>query len=417
MEAPEDTAGAGLGKHAVLQTWREHPNRPLTTQVRILESLSDVPEAAWDALSEGDPAATPFTRWAFLEALEHTGCAVGDSGWLGRHVTLWEDGRLVAAAPAYLRGDSDGDFSRDWHWAEFASRAGIRYYPKLQVTVPFTPVSGRRLLVAADQDRARRVKELVTVLHEVAKDSGCSSWHVLFPDESEVDELAALGLARRQSFQFHFRNHGYKDYPDFLARGLDSKRRHQARRERGAAAGQGISLRTVRGDEIVADPKRWAGEVHRFHKATVDKLMWGRFWFNLPFYQRIFTRMPGPLEVVAAERDGRLVAGAFNVASKTRLFGRYWGCHEEHPFLHFHVCLYHSIDDAIARGLSVFEGGAGGEHKMSRGFEPSETYSAHAFLEPRLDRALRHHLELEGQSRAAELAQFRAARQHKGPKT
>jgi predicted N-acyltransferase len=379
-----------------------------TIKLRILESIADVPEADWDALVLHDPQANPFVRWAFLEAMEHSGCATARTGWKARHLTIWDGKQLVAAAPAYARADSDGDFSRDWHWAEFAQRAGFRYYPKLLVTVPFTPVSGRRFLVASGLERAPYVSALVTAARELAKEERYSSVHVLFAAEDEMPELTSAGLAQRQSYQFHWHNRGYTSYDDFLARALDSKRRHQARRERAAAATQGIALRTVRGEELASDAARWGKIAHDFHRSTVDKLMWGRPWLNLAFYQRIFTRMPGPLEVVAAERDGHFVAGAFNVASATRLFGRYWGCHEDHPFLHFHVCLYHSVDDCIARGLQVFEGGAGGEHKMSRGFEPTETYSAHAFTDPRLDRAIREHLVRESAERAAELEAWRA---------
>jgi uncharacterized protein len=386
----------------------------LSTKLRIHDSIADVPEADWDALVIHDARANAFVRWAFLEALEHSGCAAPRAGWKPRHLTLWQGGKLVAAAPAYARSDSDGDFSRDWHWAEFAMRAGFRYYPKLLITVPFTPVTGRRMLVASGLPRAPHVRALIEAARELAREERLSSVHVLFPDEDEMPELTAAGLAHRQSYQFHWHNRGYTSYDDWLKRGLDSKRRHQARRERGAAAGQGISLRTVRGEELAADAATWAKVAHDFHRSTVDKLMWGRPWLNLSFYQRLFTRMPGPLEVVEARREGHFVAGAFNVSSPTRLFGRYWGCHEDHPFLHFHVCLYHSIDDCIARGLQVFEGGAGGEHKMSRGFEPSETFSAHAFTDARLDRAIRDHLVQESAHRAAELAVWRARHQNRG---
>jgi len=388
----------------------------LPTKLRILDSIADVPEAEWDSLVTHDAEANAFVRWAFLEALEHSGCATTRTGWKPRHLTLWQGARLVAAAPAYARADSDGDFSRDWHWAEFAMRAGFRYYPKLLITVPFTPVSGRRFLVAPGLARAPHVRALADAARELAREDKLSSVHVLFPAADEMPELEAAGLAPRQSYQFHWHNRGYATYDDWLAGALDSKRRHQARRERAAAATQGIVLRTVRGEELAADAGAWARIAHDFHRSTVDKLMWGRPWLNLAFYQRVFTRMPGPMEVVEARRDGHFVAGAFNVASPTRLYGRYWGCHEDHPFLHFHVCLYHSIDDCIARGLQVFEGGAGGEHKMSRGFEPSETFSAHAFTDSRLDRAIRDHLAKEIEHRAAELAAWRAQHQNRGAK-
>jgi hypothetical protein len=362
--------------------------------VKVAGAMSDIPRAAWDALVDADPEANPLVSWAWLEALEHAGCASPRLGWAPRHLTLWRGDTLVAAAPAYLKADSDGDFSRDWHIAEFALRSGFRYYPKLVVTVPYTPVGGRRFLVAPGEDRARAVAALLGAARLLAREERLGGVHVLFPIDAEAAELEDRhGMARRRSIQFHWVNRGYTDYEDWLRRALDAKRRHQARRERAAAAGQGITIRTVRGAEIAADPGRWATTVHGFYRSTIDKLMWGRPWLNLAFYKRIFANMPGALEVVAAEREGRFVAGAFNVASRRRLFGRYWGCHEEHAFLHFNVCLYHSIDDCIRRGLEVFEGGAGGEHKMSRGFDPTETHATIELSDARLDRVVRDHLK------------------------
>jgi predicted N-acyltransferase len=192
---------------------------------------------------------------------------------------------------------------------------------------------------------------------------------------------------------------------DYLAR-FNSKRRHMLKREMAAAAGQGISIRTVRGEEIARDPARWARAAHALHRSTVDKLMWGRRWLNEKFYQQAFATMPDAVEVVAAEKDGQLVAGAFNVASATRLYGRYWGTFEEQPFLHFNVCYYHSIAECIARDLQVFEGGAGGEHKLSRGFLPALTYSAHEFADARLDRGMRAHLLAETPARTEDVARF-----------
>jgi predicted N-acyltransferase len=381
--------------------------------LKVLDSITDVPRAAWDALAAGDPEANAFTSWAFLEALEHSGCVSPRRGWTPRHLTVWEGRELVAAAPAYARDDSDGDFSRDWGWADAASRGGLRYYPKLSITAPFSPVSGRRFLVAPGRDRARLVKQLVDGARALARDERMSSVQVLFPAPAELPELEAAGLALRVSAQFHWRNAAFASYDDWLAT-LDAKRRHQARRERAAAGGQGITVRTVRGEELAADAKKWGRIAGALHISTVERLPWGRRWLDQAFYDRLFATMPGPLEVVAAERAGKVVAGAFNVASATRLFGRYWGCHEEHPFLHFHVCLYHSIDDCIRRGLQVFEGGAGGEHKLTRGFDPTETYSAHAFLDPRLDRAIRDHLVRESAALRRELQAYGERHPKKG---
>ena len=372
---------------------------------RALNAIAEVDRAAWDALA--DAKATPFVRWDFLHALEASGCASRRTGWTPRHPTLWRGGHLVAAAPGYLKDDSDGDFSRDWDWAQAAERAGLRYYPKLVLTVPFTPCTGRRILVAAGEDRAVLVQALLREAAAFCEEEGTASLHALFPDEGEAVEHARAGLAARVSYQFHWRNRGYRGVDDFLAR-FNAKKRAMLRREMAAPQKQGISIRTVRGDELAQDRLRWARAAHDLHRSTVDKLMWGRRWLNEKFYELVFAAMPGDVEVVAAEKGGRLIAGAFNVRSATRLYGRYWGCFEEHPFLHFNVCYYHSIAECIARGVEVFEGGAGGEHKLSRGFEPSLTWSAHRALDPRLDDALRGHLRAETPQRAEAIERYRA---------
>jgi predicted N-acyltransferase len=312
---------------------------------------------------------------------------------------------MLAAAPAYLREESDGDFSRDWGWAAAAERGGVPFYPKLCVTVPFTPVTGRRLLIAPGVDRMAAVEALGRAAVAVAREAGAQTVQFLFPTAAEADELASVGFARRIDFQFHWNNAGYQTPADFLAR-FNAKKRHQARRERAAPVAQGISLRTIRGEELAKNHKTLGRLAHDLHRSTVDKLMWGRRWLNRAFYDQIFATMPEPLELVVAEREGKVVAGAFNVASTTRLFGRYWGCFEDHPFLHFNVCLYHSIDDCIARGLEAMEGGAGGEHKIARGFLPAETFSAHAFLSPQLDKPLRAVIAQEAAQRHEALTRF-----------
>jgi len=369
-------------------------------EVRVLDSLSRVPSGDWDALLT--PRSTPFLRHAWLHALERSGCAGQRSGWLPRHLTLWRGSRLIAAAPAYAKDDSDGDFSRDWDLAASLERGRIRYYPKLALTVPFTPCTGERVLVAPGEDRAACVERIVRAAQELCASEGYPTWQALFPDEEGARELEQAGMALRVSWQFHWRNEGYRSMNDFLAR-FKSKRRHMLRREIAAPAEQGIGIRTIRDEELRADPARWAKAAHALHRSTVDKLVWGRRWLNEKFYLQVFEGMPDAVELVAAFRDGELVAGAFNVRSATRLYGRYWGCFEEHPFLHFNVCYYHSIADCIARGLSTFEGGAGGEHKLARGFLPALTWSAHGFADAQLDRAVREHLARETPARAASI--------------
>jgi uncharacterized protein len=372
---------------------------------RVLDAASEVRREEWDSLL--DERATPFVRWDFLDALERTGCASPRAGWTPRHLALFRGGRLVAVAPAYAKEDSDGDFARDWDWASAAARARLPYYPKLSITVPFTPCTGRRVLVADSESRADAVRAIVDGARGLMRREGIASVQVLFPLEDEARELAEAGLALRVGYQFHWRNDGYRTFDDFLAR-FRSKDRNSIRREMRAPKEQGIVLHTVRGEELLRTARERARSAYALHRSTIEKLMWGRGWLNQQFYEQIFTRMPEHVELVEARRDGALVAGAFNVASRDRLFGRYWGCFEEHPFLHFNVCLYHSVDDCIRRGLVAFEGGAGGEHKLSRGFLPSETWSAHAFADPRLDHALRSALRTETAERHASLERWLA---------
>ena len=372
-------------------------------RLQVLDSIASVPREAWDALL--DEAATPFVRWDFLEALEATRCASARSGWVPRHLAAYRDGQLVAVAPAYARSGSDGDFSRDWGWASAASRAGLAYYPKLSITVPFTPCTGRRILVAPGEDRERAVATIVGLARDLCRRERLGSLQVLFPLPGEAEELERAGLALRVDHQFHWRNEGYRTFDEFLAR-FRSKDRNAIKREMRAPAEQGIEIRTVRGEELVARSAGLAREAYALHRSTIAKLMWGRGWLNQAFYERVFSRLPEHVEIVEARKEGRLVAGAFNVASKDRLFGRYWGAFEEHPFLHFNVCYYHSIADCIARGVQVFEGGAGGEHKLPRGFLPALTHSAHLFLDPRLDRAVRDHLRGETEARKESVARY-----------
>jgi len=372
-------------------------------EVRVFANLNDIGKERWDALLS--PHSTPFMRFAWLSAMEDSGCAAPRAGWAPRHLTVWRKGQLVAAAPAWAKDDSDGDFARDWDLASASSGARLRYYPKLTMTVPFTPCTGERILVAPGEDRLTATELIVHAAKKVCADEQYATFQTLFPDAPGAGELTSAGLASRVSFQFHWTNEGYRSMDDFLAR-FNSKRRHMLKREMGAAEGQGVSICTVRGEELSRDTSRWAKVAHDLHRNTVDKLMWGRRWLNEKFYQLVFAGMPDAMEVVIAENEGAIIAGAFNVSSKTRLYGRYWGCYEELPFLHFNVCYYHSIAGCIARGLEVFEGGAGGEHKLARGFLPSLTYSAHAFLDPRLDRGLREHLLSETPAREESILRY-----------
>jgi predicted N-acyltransferase len=373
----------------------------------VHRAISEIPAAEWDALHAHErDEASPFVRHAFLSALEESGSAGARTGWVARHLALRRGGALVAAAPAWRRTGSDGDFSRDWDIAAAAERAGIRYYPKLVVGVPFTPATGRRLLVREGEDRAAAAEALLGAAREVVREERMGGLHVLFPPAAEARLLEALGLAVRVDFQYHWRNGGYRTMEEFLAR-FPSKRRNAIKRERAAPARQGIAIRTARGDELGLDPSRWAEECFALHRASTDRMTWGMRFVNRRFYERVIAGMPDAVEVVEARREGRLVAMAFNLASPARLYGRYWGAAEEHPFLHFNVALYHSIEECIRRGVATFEGGAGGEHKLARGFEPAETFTAHLLADGRLDGALRRHLAAEREERAGAVRRWR----------
>ncbi len=376
-------------------------------EVHVHSAIGAVPAPEWDSLWEHEPErATPFLRHAWLDALEQSGAVSPGRGWAPRHLSVRRAGRLVGAAPAYVKGDSDGDFGRDWHWADAAERAGIPYYPKLVLGVPFTPVAGRRLLVAPGEDRGEMCRRLVAGLRALCAAEAIRSIHVLYAWEDEARDLEEAGLALRLDFQYHWVNAGYRDFDAFLAR-FPSKRRNSIRRERAAPSRQGIAIRTVPGEELAAAASRWARDVARLHEDSVSRMAWGRRFLDRPFYERVFRDMPSSLEVVEARREGRLVAMAFNVVGRERLYGRYWGAAEEHPFLHFNVALYHSVEECIRRGLRVFEGGAGGEHKLARGFEPAETWSGHLFMDPRLDGAIRRHLAEERERSREAVATWR----------
>ncbi|MDY7226294.1 GNAT family N-acetyltransferase [Hyalangium rubrum] len=373
--------------------------RAPSLRLKVLESITDVPAAAWDALIS--PVAPPFVRHAWLSAMEESGSAQEETGWAPHHLTLWRGDTLVAASPAYRKFHSMGEYIYDFSWAQAASRMGVPYYPKLLLGAPLSPATAPRFLVAEGEDVGEARKALLKAALESAREADCSSVHVLYPTNEEADFLEGQGLARRMTLQFHWKNPGYRTYDDYLGR-FSSKRRHQLRRERGAAAEQGITLRTVPGTEF---GREHAKRAHDFYAATCERYSWGQVQLTPDFFARVFRAMPESMQLVEAVRDGKVVAGAFNVVSPERLYGRYWGCFEEHPFLHFNVCLYHSVEECIRAGRKVFEPGAGGEHKVARGFEPTAVHSAHHIFDAKLDKAIRDFLRRENAHLAPAVAE------------
>ncbi len=361
-------------------------------ELRAIHSIAEIQEDVWNALLRSDD--NPFVRWRFLEILERTACVSPERGWWPCHLTAWEGDDLLAAAPAYVKADSAGDFSRDWGFADAAMRNGLDYYPKMVIGVPFSPVPGRRILVRDGTPTHEVFPYLFHLASEVARQMELSSIHVLYHQADEADAFDKAGFAARVMVQYHWHNQGFSNDEDWLAT-LKSKRRTQIRRERSEPERRGIRIRTLRGAQLASDPGRWSDEAWRLYERNSRKHYWGGAYLNRSCFEALFEEFGDHVELVVAEKDGRVIAGATNLSTDTHLFGRYWGCHEEHPFLHFNVCLYHSISEAISRGIQVFEGGAGGEHKRNRGFDPSPVFTSHHFRHRGFHEAVARHLEEE----------------------
>jgi predicted N-acyltransferase len=355
----------------------------------MLERVRDVPREAWDALVGEDDS--PFVEHTWLDCLEEAGCVRPQAGWLPRHLALYRGDRLVAAAPAYVKGNSEGEFVFDWSWADLAHRLGVDYYPKVVVAVPFTPATGARALVAPGEDRDAVVAAFATALREWVESIDASSIHVLFPRDDEAAAWERAGFLRRAGLQFHWFREGATSFADYLER-FNAKRRHQIRREVAQPAKDGVTIETLAPQDVTPAVVR---AMHRFYLSTVDKYFYGRRYLNARFFQLVAERFRDRLAWVVAKKDGDLVAGAFNVQKGRVLYGRYWGADVELPFLHFNVCYYHGIAHCITYGLDVFEPGAGGEHKLARGFRPTETCSAHWIGNARLRAVLEPHLARE----------------------
>lgn len=347
-------------------------------EIRVLRSIEEVDRDAWDALVR--PEDSPFVEWTFLRTLEEAGCVEPDSGWLPCHLTLYDDDKLCGAAPAYLKGNSEGEFVFDWRFADLAHRFGVEYYPKLLLAVPFTPATGARFLVKPGYDRARAIELLGRGALALAEQSGASGVHVNFLREDELAPLLAAGFRERHGIQYHWHRNGAATFEDFLTR-LPSKKRTLLRREMRRPEEQGIRIHTLAPDEYTMAAAR---SMFRFYRSTVQKFAWGRQYLNPRFFELIAQRFQPRLAWVFASRGDTPIAGAFNVRGHDTLYGRYWGADEDVPFLHFNVCYYHGIGDCLRYGLDTFEPGAGGEHKHARGFDMSVTRSAHFFFEPRL---------------------------------
>ncbi|UMY15527.1 GNAT family N-acetyltransferase [Methylobacterium organophilum] len=366
-------------------------------QVRAVPGLARIPAAEWDrcatspeTLSAGDETFNPFVCHAFLSALEESGCVSRRTGWLPLHVSVERGDTLVAVAPCYLKSHSQGEYVFDHGWADAYERAGGSYYPKLQVSVPFTPVTGPRFLIAPGEDVDAAAAALVAGLRALRAETEASSIHVTFMREREWAQAGALGLLQRTDQQFHFENPGYGRFEDFLE-ALNARKRKAIRRERREAMAEGIEIDRLTGDAITE--AHWDA-FYAFYMDTGAR-KWGRPYLNRRFFSLIGERMKDRILLVMARHGERYIAGAINFIGDVALYGRNWGCIEDRPFLHFEVCYYQAIEFAIERGLKRVEAGAQGEHKLARGYRPVAMRSAHDIADPSLRRAVAEYLTRE----------------------
>ena len=384
--------------------------------LEAVSSVSQIPAADWDAcanpVSEPDslggldtlaspnasppfhtasaPRYNPFVSHAFFSALEASGSASARTGWGPRHLVARLDGGIAGIVPCYLKSHSQGEYVFDRGWADAYERAGGRYYPKLQASVPFTPAAGPRLLIANGVDADQIGAVLAGGLVALCDATGASSVHVTFAREAEWKFLGQHDFLQRTDQQFHWHNPGYGCFEDFLG-SLNSRHRKAIRRERREALASGITIHALTGSDITEDA--WDA-FFAFYMETGSR-KWGRPYLTRSFFSLVGESMAKDVLLVMARRNGRWIAGAINFIGSDTLFGRNWGAIEHHPFLHFEVCYYQAIDFAIARGLKTVEAGAQGEHKIARGYLPQTTFSAHYIADPGLRHAIAEYLKRE----------------------
>jgi len=357
-------------------------------------TLAGIGAEVWDACAcpetaDGRAPHDPFTTWRFLKALEDSRSVGTGTGWQPRYLSAEKDGQIIAVAPLYAKGHSQGEYMFDHNWAQAFERAGGRYYPKLQMAVPFTPATGRRFLTRPGHE-AEGMAALIQGAVQIAADNRISSLHVTFCTEAEAIAGEEIGLLRRTSQQFHWENAGYTDFDGFLA-SLSSRKRKNIRKERAEANDFGGDIRCLTGDQIT--PAHWDA-FWEFYQDTGSR-KWGTPYLTRAFFNRAQATLRDDILLVLAYRDGRPIAGALNFIGRDTLYGRYWGCAEHYPHLHFELCYYRAIDYALAHGLHRVEAGAQGEHKLARGYMPVATHSLHWIGDPGFRDAVARYLEEE----------------------
>jgi predicted N-acyltransferase len=363
-------------------------------RVRVVAAMSEVAAADWDRCAGSADAAghpNPFTRHAFLAALETSKSAAARTGWQPQHLVAESaGGDVIGVAPCYLKSHSRGEYVFDAGWADAYERAGGSYYPKLQVAVPFTPATGRRLLIAPGPHAATAEAALAQGLIELARLREASSVHVTFMTPAEWNFLGSRGFLKRNDQQFHWENGGFSCFDDFLA-ALASRKRKAIKRERRDGLADGIVVKWLTGSDLTE--AAWDA-FFAFYTETGSR-KWGRPYLTREFFSRLGESMADQTVLIMAKRAGRFIAGAINFVGADTLFGRHWGAIEHHPFLHFEICYYQAIEYAIAHKLARVEAGAQGEHKLARGYLPTTTYSAHYIADPALRRAIDDYLARE----------------------
>ncbi|OSQ53217.1 GNAT family N-acetyltransferase [Marivita geojedonensis] len=368
-----------------------------TIAITMNGSLSQIAPADWDAcacpeVADGGRADDPFTTHRFLSAFEESRSVGTGTGWDPRYLTAEMDGRVIACAPLYAKSHSQGEYIFDHNWAHAWERAGGRYYPKLQIAVPFTPATGRRFLTRPGFE-VEGLSALVQGAIQVAADNELSSLHVTFCTEAEAIAGERIGLLRRYTQQYHWENRGYNSFEAFLA-DLSSRKRKTIRKERERAQAFGGTIHQLTGDQI--QPEHWDAFWEFYQDTGARK--WGTPYLTRRFFDIAQERLRDDILLVLAERDGRWVAGAMNVIGRDTLFGRYWGCVEDHPCLHFELCYYQAMDYAIAHGMKRVEAGAQGDHKLSRGYLPVYTHSLHWIGDPGFSEAVARFLDAEARA-------------------